>query len=103
MQDYLGEELLRYIGDVGDNFQIDDDYWQARMGSRIGNPPPNWGQRGPCQTPWTGALNDPARGTAYDPLPPQISCGNYFSATDGAALEAVFNQIASRLFTRLSQ
>ena len=26
--DYLGEELLRYIADVGDNFQIDSDYWQ---------------------------------------------------------------------------
>ena len=35
--DYLGEELLRYIADVGDNFQIDNDYWQVRDGrSRIG-------------------------------------------------------------------
>src|SRR5690606_23046274 len=26
--DFLGEELLRYIADVGDNFEIDNDYWQ---------------------------------------------------------------------------
>ncbi|MBE2188629.1 MAG: hypothetical protein IAE98_04100, partial [Candidatus Kapabacteria bacterium] len=35
--DFLAEELLRYIADVGDNQRIDSDYWQAFMPTRIGN------------------------------------------------------------------
>ncbi|MBK8021336.1 MAG: VWA domain-containing protein [Chloroflexi bacterium] len=97
-QDYLGEELLRYIADVGDNFQIDTDYWQQYIGSRIGNAPPDWGQRGPCeQTTIIGS-----RGSTYQPLDPTLDCGNYFNASGGAELAEVFNEIASRMFTRLS-
>ncbi len=103
--DYLGEELLRYIADVGDNFQIDSDYWQQDMGSRIGNginpSLPEWGQRGPCEEPYTGPLN--GNGNTYDPKPPRQSCGNFFVASSGSELEQVFNEIASRMFTRLSQ
>ncbi len=103
--DYLGEELLRYIADVGDNFQIDSDYWQQDMGARLGNGidplAPEWGQRGPCEEAYTGALN--GNGNTYDPKPPRQSCGNFYVASSGAELEQVFNEIASRMFTRLSQ
>ncbi|MGQ9909637.1 MAG: hypothetical protein ACUVS2_12460 [Candidatus Flexifilum sp.] len=101
--DTLGEELLRYIADVGDNFRIDDDYQQYVLGPRIPNRvdvvDPDWGVRGPCERP---ALFAAQRGT-YMPLPPRQSCGNYFNAVNGDALEDVFNQIAQRMFTRLSQ
>ncbi len=122
--DYMGEELLRYIADVGDNFQIDNDYWQYNASiapntcndpdtgktNRLGNcivPPPStaqdWGPRGACeQESWTGTAWN-SRGVNYLPKPPQESCGNYFWAATGQQLEEVFNQIASRMFTRLSQ
>ncbi len=131
--DYLGEELLRYIADVGDNFQIDSDYWQMcasqtikpfdplfvpqtapcllsgfnntenRIDNEIylNNLSPEWGVRGPCEAAWTGAAN--ARGNTFLPTTPQTSCGNYFVADNNAELQEVFNQIASRMFTRLSQ
>lgn len=128
--DYLGEELLRYIADVGDNFQIDSDYWQlcasetdgpvpqtapclisgfGNTENRIGNfiyksnTSPNWGVRGPCEQPYTGANPLTDRGDTYMPLDPKASCGNYFAAPEGDQLQEVFNQIASRMFTRLSQ
>lgn len=104
--DYLGEELLRYIGDVGDNFRMDNDYWQASLSTinRIPNAvnpadltDVDWGGRGPCETE-TGT-----RGV-WAPLPPQTSCGNYYSAeADPDSLTDVFNEIASRMFTRLSR
>lgn len=128
--DYLGEELLRYIADAGDNFQIDSDYWQlcasetdgpvpqvspclisgfGNTENRIGNfiyksnTSPNWGVRGPCEQPYTGANPLTDRGDTYMPLAPKASCGNYFAAPRGDQLQEVFNQIASRMFTRLSQ
>ncbi|MBK9750652.1 MAG: hypothetical protein IPO91_28355 [Chloroflexi bacterium] len=99
--DYLGEELLRYIGDVGDNFRMDNDYWQSVMGNRIPNtvtgPSPDWGGRGPCETE-SGVQG------VWSPLAPQTSCGNYFSAQTGSdELTQVFNEIAARMFTRLSR
>jgi len=123
--DYLGEELLRYIADVGDNNQIDSDYWQlcesknapaypascrddggTNPTDRIGNPidttAPNWGSRGPCESPYDPS-NPNARGNTYLPKPPETACGNYYVAATGSQLEAVFDQIASRMFTRLSQ
>lgn len=104
-EDYLGEELLRYIADVGDNFQIDDDYWQRLMGARIANgwtgsdATTDWGPRGPCEQPTVIG----ARGSTYQPIAPAQNCGNYFAASDGSELVIVFNEIASRMFTRLSQ
>jgi len=105
IESYLGEELLRYIADAGDNFRIDSDYWQQEMGYRIPNrvsdltpsETPDWGVRGPCEQP-TGT-----RG-AWAPLTPGEDCGNYFSAASGSSadLNAVFAEIASRMFTRLS-
>ncbi len=104
-EDYLGEELLRYIADVGDNFQIDNDYWQRSMGARIANgftgdvTTTDWGPRGACEEPFVvGDI-----GENYQPILPRTSCGNYFVAQGEAELVAVFNEIASRMFTRLSQ
>ena len=107
--DYLGEELLRYIADAGDNFRIDNDHWQEFMGDRISNgvdltdPPQDqaWGPRGACEVQLEDLGGTPRED--YAPLAPQTSCGNYFSAGTTEELTRVFNEIASRLFTRLSQ
>lgn len=103
-ENYLGEQLLRYIADAGDNGQIDDDFWQCRMGARLPNGVTDcgdmvnqpWQQRGPCEIP------SAVKGTASW-LDPQESCGNYFAAAETSDLERVFSIIASRMFTRLSQ
>jgi hypothetical protein len=111
--DYLGEELLRYLADVGDNFRIDDDYWQSRpvLRDRLPNGvdpatanPEDYGQRGPCQLSIARAVAEgyPSQ-DAYAPLPPRESCGNYYNAPTAAELNLVFNEIASRMFTRLTQ
>ncbi len=106
--DFLAEELLRYIADVGDNQRIDNDYWQAFMPTRIGNGVVNplaadapWGPRGACEVP----LDELGASTREDfrPLPPRVSCGNYFAAATASELTLVFNEIASRMFTRLAQ
>jgi Flp pilus assembly protein TadG len=101
-EDYLGEELLRYIADAGDNFRIDNDYWQQELGYRIPNrvadlaagQQADWGQRGQCETE-TGT-----RGV-WSPLAPGADCGNYWSA-DAGDLDEVFQEIANRMFTRLA-
>lgn len=117
--DYLGEELLRYIADVGDNFEIDNDYWQLngstaplypggptntctggvtdRLGNCIKISAPEWGTFGACETETSTHTGN------WNPKPPRESCGNYYVAASGQQLEDVFNQIASRMFTRLSQ
>lgn len=68
-QDCLGEELLRYIADVGDNNRVDGDY---------------------PTTPGDSA----AAGRDY---------GNYFNAPDEERLNDVFDEIASKMFTRISR
>ena len=118
---YLGEEMLRYIADVGDNNRIDNDYWQAilsvpSMASPMGNftglllpriPNSvdggggtfNGGPRDPCELP------DGTPGV-WSPQQPTLDCGNYFNvadANDSQGLDAVFNEIASRMFLRLAQ
>jgi len=124
-EDCIGEELLRYIADVGDNNQMDHDFWQDILEDK--NPVPqgfllnsDFGVRGPCQTndgpqpnnPTTYADDlpgDPNSMSAdeqwrmYGMLPPQQACGNYYYAPDANGLQAVFNDIASRMFTRLSR
>ncbi|MBE2182916.1 MAG: hypothetical protein IAE89_05790 [Anaerolineae bacterium] len=95
--DELGEEMLRYIADVGDNARLDNDYWQNLMGDRV----PLWsvdgyGVRGACEVP-SGTPGN------WSPLPNGQDCGNYFNAPDGQRLNEVFDQIASRMFTRLAQ
>ncbi|NDJ59730.1 MAG: hypothetical protein GYB67_01320 [Chloroflexi bacterium] len=111
-QDYVGEELLRYIADVGDNFRVDNDYWQWHLGDRIPNfidlNTPDWQVQGACQfgppaPPPVSPLPAQPPAAFFDPVPPRQSCGNYYNAPTGVELDRAFNDIASRMFTRLSQ
>ncbi len=87
--------LLRYIADAGDNGFIDNNLQQDLREDRnpvptypIGGPyPPTYGDPGPCE-----GVTDPTE-----------QCGQYYYATDLASLDTVFEEIASRLFTRLSR
>lgn len=92
-----GAPLLRYIADAGDNGFIDDNLEQDLRDNGVIDYPlrdypttPPWGERGPCETA-TGAL------------PPRDQCGQYYYAEDLASLNDVFEEIAGRLFTRLSR
>lgn len=108
IQDCLGEELLRYIADVGDNFRIDTDYQQDLLDDMLANyslAPNQWGPRGECEED-----ADPTEFSSGDsiyeiikPKPAGQSCGNYYYAPGGIELEAVFDEIASRMFTRLTR
>jgi hypothetical protein len=124
VDDFLGEELLRYIADVGDNFQIDTDYQQdLRQDQQLnGNMTGDevFAERGPCEdqeiTHSGGfygssaptlmgngySTRDGGDGTMVRPLPPTQDCGNYYNAPDQARLGLVFDDIASRMFTRLA-
>jgi Flp pilus assembly protein TadG len=98
--DCLGEEMLRYIADVGDNFRIDIDYQQDWADNDIRNYPgagqPDYGPRGICEDP-TGLPGEVKQ------LPPRQWCGNYYNAPTPTDLELVFDEIASRMFTRLAR
>jgi hypothetical protein len=79
-----GDALLRYIANVG----ID------------GDPDPNGTVEDPCETvdppvvdPLTGM------GAGND----SYNCGNYYFSETGSGLASVFESIASRVFTRLTQ
>jgi hypothetical protein len=97
LDDCVGEELLRYIADVGDNFQLDIDYQQDWTNDGQLNNTPNqdgWGPRGVCEgagTPGTIAR-----------LTPRASCGNYYNAPNSQQLGEVFDDIASKMFTRIA-
>ncbi|MDX2077929.1 MAG: pilus assembly protein TadG-related protein [bacterium] len=105
----LGEELLRYIADAGDNFVIDNDLQQDWRNHNdfttqinLDKDVTEWGPKDPCENPsvnWFDAattLNDfaPRRGGQ--------SCGNYYNAPSVTELQQVFDDIASRMFTRLA-
>lgn len=90
-----GAPLLRYIADAGDNGFIDDNLEQdlrdnGLIDYPLGDYPnaPPWGEPGECET---------LRGQ------PKAQCGNYYYAEDLASLSEVFEDIAGRLFTRLSR
>ena len=118
--DCLGEQLLRYIADVGDNNAIDNHYYKylsdPGMPGALFNSQP-FGQRDRCQTntadvqPLNGRYDYNGDGflganeedAMYGYLRPQLSCGNYYFAPDGNELRFVFDDIASRMFTRLSR
>jgi hypothetical protein len=105
--DALGEELLRYIADVGDNNQVDTDYQQDYLEAEHerGDFEGDFGPRGPCEQPWDPNVAPPGYNgflPAPMPLPPQQSCGNYYNAPNQAQLQLVFDDIASRMFTRLT-
>ncbi len=117
--DCLGEQLLRYIADLGDNNQIDNDWHQAQMdpGPVSGTSSEPFGPRDFCQTPSeddghvngsydfdnSGSLSQGEINRMYGQLRPQQSCGNYYFAPDFNELQFVFDDIASRMFTRLAR
>jgi hypothetical protein len=115
--DCLGEEILRYIADVGDNNQVDNDYFQAwlKPGTTAGTSSEPFGPRDPCQTQDQGHVNgtydldgnnflsQEETERMYGHLRLQTSCGNYYFAPDFNELQFVFNDIASRMFTRLAR
>jgi Flp pilus assembly protein TadG len=129
INDYLGEQMLRYIADVGDNNQLDNDYYQHYDEDNSVNDPKalvkvvngvdvyEYGVRGACQ--YSDDDYDDISTKGYDddlstnfdglelekiyaPLDPKVDCGNYFNAPSADRLEFVFDLIASKLFTRLT-
>ena len=125
INDCLGEELLRYIADVGDNNRLDTDYQQdwvndGSINGSVDDPPnvggPNfYGDRGPCEAalPTYGNADSALAAGGIgpgnfkplfnNPLPPKTSCGNYYNAPGGPELTKVFEDIASRMFTRITK
>lgn len=118
--DCIGEELLRYIADVGDNNRIDTDYQQdIRPDHTLDKnvwQDDSFGARGPCEGPIKANPNPPYDtysspsqlppgqfGLMINPLGARQSCGNYFNAPTGERLQQVFDEIASRMFTRLTR
>ncbi len=121
----LAEQLLRYIADVGDNNQIDNHWYKAMLfplkdasGNIIPGTtsrPGGFGPRDPCQrqdqgpvggtydTDGSGSLSPTEEDRMYGHLAPQTNCGNYYYAPDYNQLQFVFDDIASRMFTRLSR
>ncbi len=119
INDCLGEELLRYIADVGDNNRIDTDYQQDYLNDGLINGitadgPFKYGDRGPCEAPIGSYANAEAAAAAgvftsnfnalkFNAFKLRESCGNYYNAPNGAALTRVFEEIASRMFTRITK
>jgi hypothetical protein len=80
--DYDGEEMLRYMANIGDD--------------NIRNPVPNIGG--------DGFPADPCDPVTYPVLAaPQTSCGQYYYAPSAAYLTQIFEKIAGSIFTRISQ
>lgn len=115
IDDCLGEELLRYIADVGDNNRIDSDYQQDIVadgtlnGDEANTTTDFYGDRGPCELAIAIDLDDrsntwPSRqSNMLQFLPHGESCGNYYNAPDQRRLRAVFDDIAGKLFTRITR
>jgi hypothetical protein len=74
--DYDGEEMLRYMANIGDD--------------NIRNPVPD--------VVADGFPPDPCDGVA-----PQTSCGQYYYAPNATYLTQIFEKIAGSIFTRISQ
>lgn len=119
INDCLGEELLRYIADVGDNNRVDTDYQQdylvdGQINGVTAEGTHKYGDRGPCEAPILSYANAEAAAAAgvftvnynqliNNPFAYGKSCGNYYNAPNGAALTKVFEDIASRMFTRITR
>lgn len=85
-----GAYILRYIADAGDNGYIDNDVqqdWRDNGMRDFSVPPDKLGDPDPCEN-----IADPTKW-----------CGQYYFADDLTSLEAVFEAIASRLFTRIAR
>lgn len=83
--------LMRYIADAGDNGFIDNNLqqdWRDNHQLDFGDYT-RYGDPDPCE-------KNPA-------LYPTVNCGQYYYASDLAGLTKVFEDIASRMFTRLSR
>ncbi|MDX1991845.1 MAG: hypothetical protein SF029_05625, partial [bacterium] len=93
--------------DAGDNSEIDTDYQQDYLDNGLldNSYDGEYGGVGVCEPPGGGYIGDVRANP--DPntvglLAPTQNCGNYYNAPGGDELEIVFDEIASRLFTRLS-
>jgi len=87
--------LLRYIADAGDNGFIDNNLQQDLREDR--NPVPTY----PIGGPYPPSYGEPD--VCEDVVDPTEQCGQYYFATSLADLNDVFEEIASRMFTRLSR
>ncbi|MEP6985988.1 MAG: hypothetical protein ABI970_10335, partial [Chloroflexota bacterium] len=130
INDCLGQELLRYIADVGDNNAIDTDYEQDYLDDGVINGTAfskdgKYGERGPCEAPFPSPYANlnadavPAGVLAANsyrmlkvnswplitpfPTGKSQSCGNYYNAPNQAELTKVFEDIASKMFTRITK
>jgi hypothetical protein len=92
VNDPVGAPLLRYIADAGDNGFIDNHVQQDWRDNGVLNGGSFSGDD-PCDDPEFTTV--PADRIKW--------CGQYYYATNLADLEAVFEAIAGRLFTRISR
>lgn len=102
ISDCLGEELLRYIADVGENWTMNMLYQQDYLHNNFldgSKPLDEYRQPSPCEP--EGGGYDRAGGPVTF-LDPGTSCGNYYNAPTQAELQLVFEDIASRMFMRLT-
>jgi hypothetical protein len=91
--------LLRYIADAGDNGFIDNNLQHDLREDR--NPIPTY----PIGGPYPDYYGEPdvCEDTPTRVLHPTQQCGQYYFAAGLAELNDVFEEIASRMFTRLSR
>jgi hypothetical protein len=121
IHDCLGEQLLRYIADAGDNNRIDNDWFQewheerqklidagqwgasvmANMDGRLDDGS-SFAPRGPCQSGPTRVDFSGNLDLMWMRAPAVTSCGNYFVAPNANDLRLVFDEIASRMFSRIA-
>lgn len=87
--------LMHYIADAGDNGFIDNNLQQDLREDR--NPIPSY----PIGGPYPDDYGDPD--DCEDVTDATKQCGQYWFASDLATLNDVFEEIAGRLFTRLSR
>jgi Flp pilus assembly protein TadG len=87
--------MLRYIADAGDNGFIDNNLQYDLREDR--NPIPTY----PIGGPYPGYYGDPD--VCENVANPTQQCGQYFYAANLQTLTDVFEEIASRMFTRLSR
>jgi len=83
--------LMRYVADAGDNGFIDNNLqqdWRDNHQLDYGDYT-RYGDPDPCE--------------AYPALDPRVNCGQYYFAANLETLTKVFEDIASRMFTRLSR
>jgi hypothetical protein len=63
----------------------------------------DFGPRGECEEDNDNPAGAGTMNELVDPIPAGEDCGNYFNAPTSTELNRVFDEIASRMFTRLAQ